>query len=168
MQRRCIRTCPIRLLFNLGRRGILKLQKAGEQSQIGRSYRKGIYKGLSKIISKMGICTIASYRGAQLFEIVGLDPDVVALCFPDTPARIGGVSLMQLHTEACELTARAWNDRIAPEVGGLLKYVHGGEYPHVQPGCGDDAATCDTPRVMRRTGTLLYGCCTHASTIGIA
>ncbi|MDD0908970.1 glutamate synthase large subunit [Xylella fastidiosa] len=121
------------MLFNLGRRGILKLQKAGEQSQIGRSYRKGIYKGLSKIISKMGICTIASYRGAQLFEIVGLDPDVVALCFPDTPARIGGVSLMQLHTEACELTARAWNDRIAPEVGGLLKYVHGGEYHMYNP-----------------------------------
>ncbi|MRT95119.1 glutamate synthase central domain-containing protein, partial [Xylella fastidiosa] len=58
-----------KMLFNLGRRGILKLQNAGEQSQIGRSYRKGIYKGLSKISSKMGICTIASYRGAQLFEI---------------------------------------------------------------------------------------------------
>ncbi|NEK92109.1 MAG: hypothetical protein G3W63_21745, partial [Xanthomonas euvesicatoria] len=72
-------------LFDLGRRGILQLSKGGEQSQIGRRYRKGIYKGLSKIISKMGICTIASYRGAQLFEIVGLDPDVVDLCFADTP-----------------------------------------------------------------------------------
>ncbi|HHW4679266.1 MAG TPA: glutamate synthase large subunit [Xylella sp.] len=120
-------------LFDLGRRGILKLQKGGEQSQIGRSYRKGIYKGLSKIISKMGICTVASYRGAQLFEIVGLDPDVVALCFPDTPARIGGVNLMQLHAEACELTARAWNDHIKPEIGGLLKYVHGGEYHMYNP-----------------------------------
>ncbi|WP_280634311.1 glutamate synthase central domain-containing protein, partial [Proteus mirabilis] len=47
-------------LFDLGRRGILKLSKGGEQSQIGRRYRKGIYKGLSKIISKMGICTVAS------------------------------------------------------------------------------------------------------------
>ena len=43
-------------LFDLGRRGILQLKKGGEQAQIGRSYRKGIYKGLSKIISKMGIC----------------------------------------------------------------------------------------------------------------
>ncbi|AXI84377.1 glutamate synthase large subunit [Xylella taiwanensis] len=120
-------------LFDLGRRGILKLKKGGEQSQIGRSYRKGIYKGLSKIISKMGICTIASYRGAQLFEIVGLDPEVVALCFPDTPARISGVSLMQLHADGCELTARAWNDQIKPEVGGLLKYVHGGEYHMYNP-----------------------------------
>ncbi|RBI79610.1 glutamate synthase large subunit, partial [Xanthomonas oryzae pv. oryzae] len=120
-------------LFDLGRRGILQLSKGGEQSQIGRRYRKGIYKGLSKIISKMGICTIASYRGAQLFEIVGLDPDVVELCFADTPARIGGVSLSRLDTESRELTARAWNDQLKPEVGGLLKYVHGGEYHMYNP-----------------------------------
>ena len=120
-------------LFDLGRRGILQLSKGGEQSQIGRRYRKGIYKGLSKIISKMGICTIASYRGAQLFEIVGLDPDVVELCFTETPARIGGVSLSRLDTEARELTARAWNDQLKPEVGGLLKYVHGGEYHMYNP-----------------------------------
>ncbi|KER88129.1 glutamate synthase [Xanthomonas arboricola pv. celebensis] len=120
-------------LFDLGRRGILQLSKGGEQSQIGRRYRKGIYKGLSKIISKMGICTIASYRGAQLFEIVGLDPDVVELCFAETPARIGGVGLSRLDTEARELTARAWNDQLKPEVGGLLKYVHGGEYHMYNP-----------------------------------
>ncbi len=121
---------------------------------------------MSKIISKMGICTIASYRGAQLFEIVGLDPDVVALCFPDTPARIGGVSLMQLHTEACELTARAWNDRIAPEVGGLLKYVHGGEYHMYNP----DVVM--TLQHATRTGDAadwrFYMDAVHASTIGIA
>ncbi len=120
-------------LFDLGRRGILSLKKAGEQAQIGRSYRKGICKGLSKIISKMGIATIASYRGAQLFEIVGLDPDVVDLCFPDTPARIGGVGLARLDTEARQLDQRAWNDLQKPEVGGLLKYVHGGEYHMYNP-----------------------------------
>ena len=74
-------------LFDMGRRGILQLKK-GEVAQIGRSYRKGIYKGLSKIISKMGIATIASYRGAQLFEIVGLAPEVVELCFPGTPSAL--------------------------------------------------------------------------------
>ena len=120
-------------LFDLGRRGILQLKKGGEQSQIGRSYRKGIYKGLSKIISKMGIATIASYRGAQLFEIVGLDDDVVELCFPHTTSRIGGVSLQRLDDDARELTVRAWNDLVKPEVGGLLKYVHGGEYHMYNP-----------------------------------
>ncbi len=120
-------------LFDLGHRGILKLKKGGEQAQIGRSYRRGVYKGLSKIISKMGICTISSYRGAQLFEIVGLEPEVVELCFPDTPSRIGGVGFSRLDTEAKELTQRAWNDLQAPEVGGLLKYVHGGEYHMYNP-----------------------------------
>ena len=91
---------------------------AGEQAQIGRSYRKGIYKGLSKIISKMGICTVSSYRGAQLFEIVGLDPEVVDLCFADTPARIGGVSFARLDIEARQLCARAWNELQPPEIGG--------------------------------------------------
>ncbi|WP_411833466.1 glutamate synthase large subunit [Pseudoxanthomonas mexicana] len=120
-------------LFDLGRRGILQIKKGGEQAQIGRSYRKGVYKGLSKIISKMGICTISSYRGAQLFEIVGLDPDVVDLCFADTPARIGGVGFDRLDAEARQLEARAWDDRHAPELGGLLKYVHGGEYHMYNP-----------------------------------
>ncbi|HBK47350.1 MAG TPA: glutamate synthase large subunit, partial [Xanthomonadaceae bacterium] len=110
-------------LFDLDRRGILKLKRGnGEPLQIGPSYRKGILKGLSKIISKMGIATIASYRGAQLFEIVGLDADVVELCFRETPSRIGGVGLARLDAEARELVARAWNDLVKPEVGGLLKY----------------------------------------------
>ena len=120
-------------LFDLGRRGILKLSKGGEQSQIGRRYRKGVYKGLSKIISKMGICTVASYRGAQLFEIVGLEPDVVELCFPETPSRIGGVGFARLDAEARELTVRAWDDQVLPDVGGVLKYVHGGEYHMYNP-----------------------------------
>ena len=75
-------------LHDLGVRGIL-LTKHGEVAQIGRSYRRGIKKGLLKIISKMGISTIGSYRGARLFEIVGLERDVVDLCFAGTPSRIG-------------------------------------------------------------------------------
>ena len=120
-------------LFDLGRRGILKLKKGGEFTEIGRSYRKGLLKGLSKIISKMGICTIASYRGAQLFEILGLDPDVVELCFPDTHCRVGGVGLARLDTEARQLSERGWNELARPEIGGVLKYVHGGEYHMFNP-----------------------------------
>ncbi|MFT4196795.1 MAG: glutamate synthase large subunit, partial [Pseudoxanthomonas sp.] len=120
-------------LFDLGRRGILKLKKGGQQAEIGRSYRKGICKGLSKIISKMGICTIASYRGAQLFEIVGLEPEVVELCFPGTHSRVGGVGLARLDTEARQLAERAANELARPEIGGLLKYVHGGEYHMYNP-----------------------------------
>ena len=49
------------------------LQRCIEPAQFGRSYRRGVKKGLLKILSKMGIGSIASYRGAGLFEIVGLD-----------------------------------------------------------------------------------------------
>lgn len=120
-------------LFDLGRRGILMLKAGGEQTQIGRKYRKGIYKGLSKIISKIGICTIASYRAAQLFEIVGLDPEVVALCFPGAASRVGGVGFARLDVESQQLASRAWNELARPELGGLIKYVHGGEYHMFNP-----------------------------------
>ncbi|MDY0006246.1 MAG: glutamate synthase large subunit, partial [Spongiibacteraceae bacterium] len=64
----------------------------GDPYQLHVNYRKGINKGLLKILSKMGISTIASYRGAQLFEAVGLSRDVVDLCIRGVPSRIQGAS----------------------------------------------------------------------------
>ncbi|GAB3387374.1 glutamate synthase large subunit [Lysobacter fragariae] len=119
-------------LHDLGVRGILKT-KHDEVAQIGRSYRRGVKKGLLKIISKMGISTIGSYRGAQLFEIIGLDRDVVDLCFAGTPARIGGAGFDALDRDAQHLAEHAWNANALPEIGGLLKYVPGGEYHLFNP-----------------------------------
>ncbi|MBN0545066.1 hypothetical protein JTM37_34650, partial [Pseudomonas aeruginosa] len=56
------------------------------------NYRNGINKGLYKIMSKMGISTIASYRCSKLFEAVGLHRDVSELCFQGVVSRIGGAS----------------------------------------------------------------------------
>src|SRR5690606_5472978 len=120
-------------LHALGRRGILGGKTSGEPLQIGRSYRRGVKKGLLKILSKMGIGSIASYRGAQLFEIVGLDDDVVARCFADTPSRIGGAGFARLEADARHLAAQGWDDCALPEPGGLLRYVHGGEYHQYNP-----------------------------------
>ena len=119
-------------LHDLGVRGILKT-KHNEVAQIGRSYRRGVKKGLLKIISKMGIATIGSYRGAQLFEIIGLDRDVVDLCFAGTPARIGGAGFDALQADAEHLADHAWNANALPEIGGLLKYLPGGEYHLFNP-----------------------------------
>jgi glutamate synthase (NADPH) large chain len=119
-------------LFDMGRAGLIH-GHAGEQSQLGRSYRRGIRKGLLKILSKMGISTIGSYRGAQLFEIVGLADDVVDLCFRGTPSRIGGAGFADLQADAAQLALLA-DDHIAPlDPGGLLKYMHGGEYHMYNP-----------------------------------
>ncbi|HMG98330.1 MAG TPA: glutamate synthase-related protein, partial [Gaiellales bacterium] len=56
-------------------------------------YVQAVGKGLLKVLSKMGVSTVMSYRGAQLFECVGLSADVVARYFTGTPSRVGGIGL---------------------------------------------------------------------------
>jgi glutamate synthase (NADPH/NADH) large chain len=98
-----------------------------------KNYRKGVNKGLMKITSKMGISTISSYRGAQLFEIVGLSDEVTALCFPDAINRIGGATFAHLQHDIEQLVYEAWLPRKKIQQGGLLKFIHGGEYHMINP-----------------------------------
>ena len=98
-----------------------------------KNYCTGINKGLYKIISKMGISAISSYRGAQLFEAVGLSRKVVDLCFHGTTCRIEGANFTDLQEEQARLAKTAWIPRKPIEQGGLLKYVHGGEYHAYNP-----------------------------------
>jgi glutamate synthase (NADPH/NADH) large chain len=106
---------------------------AAEPSQAGTDYRRGINKGLYKITSKMGISTITSYRGAQLFEIVGLHDEIVDVCFTGTTSRIQGMNFDDLDQDRRRLAWEAWNRRKSIRQGGLLKYVHGGEYHAFNP-----------------------------------
>ncbi|HUX73537.1 MAG TPA: glutamate synthase large subunit [Steroidobacteraceae bacterium] len=119
-------------LFDLMRKGALKMD-ADARQEIGRSYRRAIRKGLFKIMSKMGISTIASYRSAQLFEIVGLHSSVVDLCFKGSESRIQGADFDDLEHDARYLAGRAWDRGENVEQGGLLKYMHGGEYHMYNP-----------------------------------
>jgi glutamate synthase (NADPH/NADH) large chain len=115
-------------LHDIGRRGnILK------QQQLGRGYRRGVRKGLFKVMSKMGISSISSYRGAQLFEIIGLGPEVVERCFRGTTSRIQGANFDDLWSDQRALGAAAWDLRQSVDQGGLFKYVHGGEYHCYNP-----------------------------------
>jgi len=98
-----------------------------------KNYRKGINKGLMKIMSKMGISTISSYRGAQLFEIVGISDEVTSLCFPDACSRIGGATFQHLQNDQEKLARDAWTPRKRIQQGGLLKFIHGGEYHMINP-----------------------------------
>jgi glutamate synthase (NADPH/NADH) large chain len=66
---------------------------AGTAEQAERRYRKAIAKGIVKVISKMGISTIQSYHGAQVFEALGLNQDFVDEYFTGTPTRIGGIGI---------------------------------------------------------------------------
>jgi len=119
-------------LYEMMRKGQVKLGSQ-ERRELGRSYRRAVRKGLYKIMSKMGISTIASYRGAQLFEIVGLSSEVVELCFRHTTSRIEGADFQDLEGDTRYLALRAWNPRVGVEQGGIYKYVHGGEYHMYNP-----------------------------------
>jgi glutamate synthase (NADPH/NADH) large chain len=81
-------------LHDIGKRGNID-----KQQQLGRSYRRGIRKGLFKVMSKMGISSISSYRGAQLFEVVGLADEIVDRCFKGTTSRIQGAGFDDLLSD---------------------------------------------------------------------
>jgi glutamate synthase domain-containing protein 2/glutamate synthase domain-containing protein 1/glutamate synthase domain-containing protein 3 len=91
---------------------------------------KAIGKGLLKTISKMGISTIQSYRGAQIFEAVGLDKELIDKHFTHTASRVGGVGMDVLAQEALERHARAYptsHDDLLP-VGGVYAWRRDGEH----------------------------------------
>jgi len=105
----------------------------GDPVDCHKSYRKGINKGLLKIMSKMGISTIASYRGAQLFEAIGISSPIIDLCFHGVASRIEGAKFADFQSDQQVLAAEAWIDRKPIQQGGLLKYIHGGEYHAYNP-----------------------------------
>ncbi len=90
---------------------------------------KAIGKGLLKTISKMGISTIQSYCGAQIFEAVGLDRELIERHFTGTASRIAGIGLHVLATEALERHFRAYprTGRDLLPVGGVLQWRRDGE-----------------------------------------
>jgi glutamate synthase domain-containing protein 2/glutamate synthase domain-containing protein 1/glutamate synthase domain-containing protein 3 len=98
--------------------------------QAAQNVVKAIDKGLLKTISKMGISTIQSYRGAQIFEAVGLARPLIDRHFTGTASRIGGVGLGELAQEALERHGRAWpvpHDDVLP-VGGVYAWRRDGEH----------------------------------------
>ncbi len=100
-----------------------------ERDQAEQRIVKAIGKGLLKTISKMGISTIQSYCGAQIFEAVGLEPGLIDTHFTGTASRIGGIGLDQLSSEAMERHFRAYprTGRDLLPVGGVLQWRRDGE-----------------------------------------
>ncbi len=106
----------------------------GDIRQAIRKYRQGIGKGLLKILSKMGISTIASYRGSQLFEAVGLSREITDLCCREVASRIQGADFEDFRGDQQRLAKLAWKQVHKPlPRGGLFKYIHGGEYHTFNP-----------------------------------
>ncbi|MFM7169082.1 MAG: glutamate synthase large subunit [Planctomycetaceae bacterium] len=77
-----------------------KLSDDWDDDRIVHAYRSGVAHGMLKVMAKMGISTLQSYKGAQIFEALGLGKEVIALCFAGTPSRIGGVGFDVLAEES--------------------------------------------------------------------
>jgi glutamate synthase (ferredoxin) len=92
------------------------------------NYRESLEKGLLKIMSKMGICTVKSYRSAELFEAIGLDADVCDLAFRFVSRRIGGVGFERICADVVDRHARFRGG--GEEIEGYYKHRRGG-VPHI-------------------------------------
>ena len=103
------------------------LALAGLDAEGRRRYIGALGKGLLKICSKMGISTVQSYRGAQIFEAVGLGPRLVSRYFPGTVSRIGGIEADDVSSTVALLHARAFGDDPQVEHGGEYRLRPGGE-----------------------------------------
>jgi len=86
-------------LWDAQRKGLLDQDIYDSDEKIVEGYRKSVGKGMFKVFAKMGISTLQSYKGGQIFEAVGLAEDVIARCFEGTASRIQGVSLNVLAEE---------------------------------------------------------------------
>jgi glutamate synthase (NADPH/NADH) large chain len=99
-----------------------------DPAQCMARYKKAISDGLLKIMSKMGISVLSSYRGGYNFEAVGLSRTLVADFFPGMPSRISGIGLNGILHKLMRLHREAWaEDTRALPVGGLYRFRRGGE-----------------------------------------
>jgi glutamate synthase (NADPH/NADH) large chain len=107
--------------------------------QARRNYMKAACKGVLKVMSKMGISTVASYTGAQVFEAIGLDRALIDEYFTGTASRIGGIGLSVLAAEVATRHAMAYESRPTErahrelEVGGEYQWRREGEYHLFNP-----------------------------------
>ena len=89
------------------------------------NYTKTLNKGLLKIMSKMGICTVSSYRGSELFEIIGLDEEVIKSAFKYSKRRTEGIGF-----KAIQENLKIYSDESSENLGGFYKYKKNAE-PHI-------------------------------------
>ncbi len=98
-------------LWQARRDGLLPGERYDHDDKIVAAYRKGVAKGMLKVMAKMGISTLQSYKGAQIFEAVGLADEVVEHCFAGTTSRINGATFQVLAEEALRRHALGYPER---------------------------------------------------------
>jgi glutamate synthase (NADPH) large chain len=111
-----------------------KLSKDLPLASLLANYITAIGGGLLKILSKMGISTLQSYQGAQIFECVGLGKEVIDSCFRGTTSRLGGLGFAELERECLQLHQQAYARPLdGLETGGYYQWRRSGEAHLLQP-----------------------------------
>jgi glutamate synthase (NADPH/NADH) large chain len=121
-------------LHDLVRQGMLA---GGDADRAEQKYVKAINKGIVKVCSKMGISTIQSYHGAQVFEAIGLNSEFVEEYFTWTASRVGGIGIEEIAEDVRRRHERAFPERPLPspslDPGGQYQYRRNGEYHLFNP-----------------------------------
>lgn len=102
----------------------------GPYHEARQRYIKAVDKGILKILSKMGISTLRSYHGAQIFEAIGISQKVIDKCFTGTTSRIGGIGFDEIAQEALEFHQKAFDESLPKgpyETAGIYAYRKYGE-----------------------------------------
>ncbi|MGI9547031.1 MAG: glutamate synthase large subunit [Flavobacteriaceae bacterium] len=103
-----------------------------------QNYNKAIGKGILKVMNKMGVSTLNSYRGSQLFECIGINTKVVDKYFPNTPTRLEGIGLYEIEKEIAKRHRKAYQEQYVPanldlEIGGEYRWRRDGEQHMFNP-----------------------------------
>lgn len=122
-------------IFNLKEKGVLKTEL--DYQQLKKNYIKAVNNGLLKVFSKMGISTLQSYQGAQIFEIVGINQQVVDKYFTGATSRIEGMGLDEIARETLAKHFFAFSKNEIPvqrlPIGGLYQWKRKGEFHLFNP-----------------------------------
>lgn len=107
----------IETLIRMNKEGLLKKEMSDEE--IIKNYKNSVDAGILKVMSKMGISTLASYKGAQIFEALGVDNSVIDRCFAGTASRIKGVTFEYIAQDAFSMHERGYPNRDTVKPKGL-------------------------------------------------
>ncbi|WFD29148.1 alanine dehydrogenase [Malassezia sp. CBS 17886] len=152
-------------VMKIGREGLAKKDMTPEQ--LTENWRYATDGGILKVMSKMGISTLSSYKGAQIFEALGLDNTVVDRCFAGTATRVRGATFDLLASDAMEMHEQAYPLRPTVKFPGLPEsgeyhWRDGGEVHVNDPGC--IATLQDATRQKNQAAWDSYSQASHDAT----
>ena len=98
-------------------------------------YESAVDAGVLKIMSKMGISCVSSYQGAQIFEAIGLGPELIEASFAGTPSRVGGIGFLEIGEDVLVRHGQAFqpSDKLRLEDGGFYKFRRNADYHGFNP-----------------------------------